>query len=166
MSEQTDFEKIFEFRARSDAPFTFSFIGSTENRNGSNIREAHQRHKEFDVLFFGSKWSELCNDWQCTAAPQTTGNLQAPSSSLRLPISATAERDLAQRMTQRLSSSPYVALHELRCECRDGVLTLHGRVPTFHTKQIALSLALDLEGVTAVIDRLEVMERTPNPSVA
>jgi osmotically-inducible protein OsmY len=67
-------------------------------------------------------------------------------------------------MVQRLLSSPYVALHDLRCEFCDGRLTLRGRVPTLHTKQIAISLARELEGVVAIVDRMEVTEPAAGPS--
>jgi hypothetical protein len=37
------------------------------------------------------------------------------------------------------------------------MLTLRGRLPSFHTKQVALSLMAEVEGVEQIIDRADVV---------
>lgn len=56
--------------------------------------------------------------------------------------------------------SSYTALRDLRCELREGVLTLQGCLPTYHLKQIAQKLAVELEGVREVINQIEVKGQT------
>ena len=67
-----------------------------------------------------------------------------------------------ESIARRLKESPFAAVRRLKCEFRDGVLTLSGRVPTYYTKQIAISLACNSAGVDIVVDRLEVVQ----PSLA
>ncbi len=59
-------------------------------------------------------------------------------------------------VSRRLKESPFAAVRRLQSDFNDGVLTLFGRVPTYYTKQVALSLACSSPGVGSVIDRIEV----------
>lgn len=52
--------------------------------------------------------------------------------------------------------SAYAALRGVACECRTGVLTLRGRIPSYFLNQVALQLARNLAGVQGVVNRLEV----------
>jgi hypothetical protein len=46
------------------------------------------------------------------------------------------------------------------CRLRNGVLTLHGRVPTYFHKQVAQSIVLQrLDGSVAVDNQLRVVGR-------
>lgn len=56
----------------------------------------------------------------------------------------------------RLQSSPYSALKEIVCIDRDGALELEGDVPTYYLKQVAQTLVVGVEGVTAIVNRIEV----------
>ena len=56
----------------------------------------------------------------------------------------------------RLGRSGYHELHLVSCEFHEGVLTLRGRVSTFHLKQIAQTRIRGLEGVGEINNRLEV----------
>jgi osmotically-inducible protein OsmY len=68
------------------------------------------------------------------------------------------EKQLVQAEAQvRLRKSGYHQLHFVSCEFHEGVLTLRGRVPTFHLKQVAQTLIRDLHGVDEVNNRLEVI---------
>ena len=67
------------------------------------------------------------------------------------------EKQLVQTEAQfRLRCSCYLELHLVSCDFHEGVLTLRGRVPSFYLKQIAQTLILNLNGVGAVNNRLEV----------
>ncbi len=56
----------------------------------------------------------------------------------------------------RLQATGYQGLAEVTCEFHEGVLTLHGRVPTFYLKQVAQTVVRALEDVTKIVNRIEV----------
>ena len=56
----------------------------------------------------------------------------------------------------RLLGSPYFALRNVGCVYRDGVLTLRGSLPTYYLKQMAQSVVTETEGVTTVVNQIEV----------
>jgi len=64
----------------------------------------------------------------------------------------------------QLRQSAYFALRDIRCACEDGVLTLCGRLPSYYLKQMAQALVTNVEGVSSVVNRIEVM--TSRPRVA
>jgi osmotically-inducible protein OsmY len=64
--------------------------------------------------------------------------------------------DVAKQAQQRLCASPYISFREIRCECRDGLLILRGRVESFHEKQQAQESVARLEGVAQIVNELEV----------
>jgi osmotically-inducible protein OsmY len=72
-----------------------------------------------------------------------------------------AIEELAQTL---LWGSPYLALRDISCEYQEGVLTLQGRLPTYYLKLMAQSVVADVEGVTAIVNKIEVM--TPIPRAA
>jgi len=63
---------------------------------------------------------------------------------------------IAESALDRLRSTSYFALRDVRCEYREGELTLLGRLPTHYLKQIAQKVVADLEGVTRVVNQIEV----------
>jgi|GWRWMinimDraft_6_1066014.scaffolds.fasta_scaffold241239_1 osmotically-inducible protein OsmY len=65
-------------------------------------------------------------------------------------IGAAAER--------RLRESPYYFLRALRCRVDGGVVTLIGRVPYGQLRQFAEAIVLRVEGVRAVVNRVEVYD--------
>jgi osmotically-inducible protein OsmY len=62
--------------------------------------------------------------------------------------------DLAERA---LRSSPYLALRNVACECRDGVLTLRGCLPTYYLKQVAQAVVANVDGVRQVVNEIQVL---------
>ena len=56
----------------------------------------------------------------------------------------------------RLRKSAYHGLRLIACEFHEGVLSLRGRVSSFHLKQIAQTLVRGLDGVGEINNRLEV----------
>ena len=78
--------------------------------------------------------------------------------SSRMALFGTNNRDSADDTVtclcrKQLRESPYAALRELECDFRDGVLTLRGVVPTFHTKQVAYAMLLQVNGVYELVPR-------------
>jgi osmotically-inducible protein OsmY len=61
----------------------------------------------------------------------------------------------------RLRGSSYLALRNVSCECKGGVLTLRGRLPSYHLKQVAEALVLGVEGVRRVENLIEVVASAP-----
>lgn len=67
-----------------------------------------------------------------------------------------ADLAAARCAQERLSTSSFVAIRGLTCDVHEGMLTLRGRLPNFYTKQVALCLLADVEGVEEITDRVEV----------
>ncbi len=61
--------------------------------------------------------------------------------------------EIAQAALRR---SAYVELRNVSCEFSGGILTLHGRVPTYYLKQLAQVSVVDVPGVIEVHNRVEV----------
>jgi osmotically-inducible protein OsmY len=55
-----------------------------------------------------------------------------------------------------LRNSPYKAMHRVSCECKHGVLFLRGRLFSFHEKQVAQEAVAGVNGVTQVVNEIEV----------
>lgn len=79
--------------------------------------------------------------------------------------------DLASHRTaaaakQCLESSPYHGLREVLCVCDNGVLLLTGRLSSFYYKQLAQEAVSRVEGMTQVVNDIEVVSadrRQPHP---
>jgi hypothetical protein len=63
-------------------------------------------------------------------------------------------RELAEG---RLRDNPYLALRNVSCECRCGVLVLRGCLPSYHLKQVAQEAVARLDGVQAVDNQIVVV---------
>ena len=46
------------------------------------------------------------------------------------------------------------------------MLSLHGRLPTYYLKQVAQAIAAEVEGVSSVVNRIDVVASTPGAVVA
>ena len=57
---------------------------------------------------------------------------------------------------ERLRDSPYRAMRRISCECKHGVLFLRGRLFSFHEKQVAQETVARIDGVTQVVNEVEV----------
>jgi hypothetical protein len=55
-----------------------------------------------------------------------------------------------------LQSSGYTVLRRLRCEVTDGVVIVHGILPSYYLKQVAQTIVLRLEGIEGVMNLVEV----------
>ncbi len=58
---------------------------------------------------------------------------------------------------QRLRASNYWHLRQLLCEGNGATVSVAGKVPNFHLKQIAQKLVYQTDGVEHMIDRIEVI---------
>jgi hypothetical protein len=56
----------------------------------------------------------------------------------------------------RLQLSPYRAIRRCSCSYDGEVLRLHGRVPTYHYKQLAQVAVTGLEGVRSIVNEIQV----------
>jgi osmotically-inducible protein OsmY len=57
----------------------------------------------------------------------------------------------------RLRCNPYLALKNVSCEYREGVLTLRGCLPSYYLKQMAQTAVAHLDGVRQVVNEIEVV---------
>ena len=74
---------------------------------------------------------------------------------MQLPTLMDAPTIMAVAM-ERLRDSPYKAMRRISCECKNGVLFLRGRLCSFHEKQIAQETVARIDGVTQVVNEVEV----------
>ena len=63
---------------------------------------------------------------------------------------------IAEVAMECLHDSPYRAMRRISCECKHGVLFLHGRLSSFHEKQVAQETVAKIDGVTQVSNEVEV----------
>ena len=68
-------------------------------------------------------------------------------------VDATA---VAEAAIERLRASPYKAMRRVSCRCERGVLFLRGRLFSFHEKQVAQEVVAKVNGVTRVVNEIEV----------
>lgn len=62
----------------------------------------------------------------------------------------------AEQAVQLLRNSQYFPIRFLSCTYDGGVLTIGGRLPSFHLKQIAQTAVLGIAGVVRIENRIEV----------
>ena len=82
---------------------------------------------------------------------QLTAVLDRPN-----PFAALFE-EIAEIARQVLRQSSYFELRDVSCEFSGGILTLRGRVPSYHLKQLAQASVVDVPGVVEVHNRVEVV---------
>jgi hypothetical protein len=63
-------------------------------------------------------------------------------------------KELADRC---LRSNPYLALKNVYCDYRDGILFLHGCLPTYYLKQVAQEMVARVQGVQRLQNQIEVV---------
>lgn len=66
------------------------------------------------------------------------------------------EEALQAHVEAAFREASYLPLRRIRCDYHAGVVTLRGRVPSFHLKQLAQSLVQSLECGCEVNNRVEV----------
>lgn len=71
-------------------------------------------------------------------------------------VSKAADKDLQRRVTNYLFGQHVADLRSVDVDARRGVVTLRGRVHTFHQKQLCLNCCQRVAGVQRIDDRIEV----------
>ena len=66
------------------------------------------------------------------------------------------DQRIAAALRDRIQQSPYLPIRQLTCEFREGVAILRGTVPTYFTRQVAITLALSVDSVEVLDDRIQV----------
>jgi len=56
-----------------------------------------------------------------------------------------------------LRSNPYLALKNVTCDYREGVLTLRGCLPSYYLKQIAQTAVARVAGGVRIVNEIEVV---------
>lgn len=75
-----------------------------------------------------------------------------------LTVEVSRGSSLFERVRRRLTQSPYHAVRRVNIEERHGVLTLSGRLPNYYQKQMAQTTVAKVEGVTKIVNRIDVVE--------
>ena len=70
--------------------------------------------------------------------------------------SPAADQDLQQRIVTYLFGQHVSELRNLDVEAERGIVTLRGRVRTFHQKQLCLNCCQRVAGVALIDDQIEV----------
>jgi osmotically-inducible protein OsmY len=63
---------------------------------------------------------------------------------------------IAEVAMGRLHDSSFIVLRRISCEFKHGVLFLRGRLFSFHEKQVAQETVAGINGVTQVVNEVEV----------
>ncbi len=63
---------------------------------------------------------------------------------------------IAEVAMQRLRESPYKAMRRVSCNFEHGILFLRGRLFSFHEKQVAQEIVAKVNGVTQVVNEIQV----------
>jgi hypothetical protein len=69
----------------------------------------------------------------------------------------TTQLNLQELAEGLLRGNPYLALKNVTCDYRDGVLVLRGCLPSYYLKQIAQEVVGRLKGVDAIDNQIQVM---------
>lgn len=64
---------------------------------------------------------------------------------------------IEQAAQERLRKSSHSVLHSISCSFERGSLILLGQVPSFYYKQLAQEAVVHLEGVTRIVNDIEVV---------
>jgi hypothetical protein len=77
---------------------------------------------------------------------------------------AVPQRGTAELAESRLRRSAYLALQNLSCEFRAGVLILRGCVPSYYLKQVAQAVVAAVDGVGRIDNQIEIVACTAAPA--
>jgi osmotically-inducible protein OsmY len=83
--------------------------------------------------------------------------LELPPVEVEVPAPVVRIPDVVERAESELRRNSYVALKNVACEFRDGVLTLNGCLPTYYLKQVAQEAVARLDGIAKIENRIEVI---------
>ncbi len=64
---------------------------------------------------------------------------------------------LTEAALRCLAASPYPTLRDIQCDCRDGRITLRGRVASYYLKQMAQEVVRELYEADRITNQIEVI---------
>ena len=73
------------------------------------------------------------------------------------PNSSISDIELERRATAYLRSRSFSSFRALTVQSHRGVVTVTGRLPTFHERQVAQATCRRVAGVLKVVDAIEVV---------
>ncbi len=65
---------------------------------------------------------------------------------------------LEDRVQEVIDHNPYLVQRNLRCEAKEGHVTLHGEVESYFQKQMAQESVRKIDGIVSINNCLEVAE--------
>lgn len=83
-----------------------------------------------------------------------------------LKAGSSRDVDIAAEAEERLRRSGYLALRDVSCHERDGVVQLRGRLHSHYLKQVAQEMVAGMEGVDRVDNLIEVRSSSSTPPKA
>lgn len=98
-------------------------------------------------LCVGLEIEALVGSWEMEPSPATTVRFHRPTPGSTPNVAR-----------QSLQGSSYPDLRAIECDFADGVLTLRGRVNSFHMKQVAQVITARVAHVECLINQLEVVD--------
>ena len=89
--------------------------------------------------------------------PQETQHEPARPSRPDIETSTTGRHStIAHKVGEQLRRSSYLALRDVSCSTSDGEVCLMGFLPSYYLEQVAQEIALGVEGVRHVVNRIKV----------
>ena len=79
-----------------------------------------------------------------------SGAVEKTSTRVTLPA-------VARAAEERIHQGGYLALRDIRCQCSDDELSLHGSLPSYYLKQVAQEIAAGVAGARRVVNQIEVL---------
>ena len=91
-----------------------------------------------------------------------TRHLRHSKESPQRKLSSTAKQDvrIETEAQGRLRQAGHYYLRSMHCTVANGVLTLRGQVPNYYLKQLVQSLLIDIDGLRAIDNAIEVVSAT------
>jgi len=83
-------------------------------------------------------------------------NLLTPETVARESFSDYCFSTIGRTAENRFRASGYLALRDVSCIATNGVAYLHGCLPTYYLKQLAQEIAATVEGVSLVVNKIDV----------
>jgi osmotically-inducible protein OsmY len=75
----------------------------------------------------------------------------------REAAAAAGDPVIGRQAEDRLRQSGYLALRDVSCDSREGVVSLRGRLRSYYLKQLAQALVGGVEGVLFVHNHIEII---------
>jgi osmotically-inducible protein OsmY len=99
------------------------------------------------------------------STPATPPTPAAPSAAAKATVAAVdTDAALADRIKSQLASDNQIKSASIEVTANSGVVTMQGTVPTRAAKQRALTVASGIDGVTQVVDRIQVSTTKSSPT--